>query len=111
MLYVKSIMQQPLVKHISTFLFLVAFLIPRIADLHAFDHLSGNDDSISCELCDITSHTQQLDLFIGDTSYIEEQPLNMPSPYVTYSFYNSPLAKIVSPTTVYNKPPPFLFLG
>jgi len=104
-------MQQPLDKHITTFLFLVAFLFPRIADVHVFDHLLEGDEPISCELCDITSHTQQIDLFFGDSFYTEEEPINKLSTHVIYSFYNSPLAKIVSPTFVYNKPPPFIMFG
>ncbi|WP_299684836.1 hypothetical protein [uncultured Dokdonia sp.] len=104
-------MKQPFLKHITTFLFLVAFLIPRIVDIHAFDHLSGDDDLIACELCDSISHTQELDLFLGTLSYTTEAPLNIPNAYVPYSIYHSPLAKIATPTTVYNKPPPIFLLG
>jgi len=102
-------MRQPLIKYITSIIFLVAFLLPRVIDLHALEHLSEHDDEpISCELCDISSHTQQLDLYFGDTSYIEKELSYIPNSYIAYHFYNSPLAKIVSPTTVYNKPPPIM---
>ncbi len=99
-------MQRPLSKYFTTFLFLVAFLAPRVADLHAFDHLSDEDVPISCERCDITCHSQQFDLYLEDGSYYEEQPTNSPSEEIICGIYNSPLAKIATPTSVYNKPPP-----
>lgn len=101
-------MRRSWVKHISTLLFLVAFLLPRVVDVHALDHLSDEDDAISCELCDITAHSSQFDFHPGEISYEENQEVfNKPSSHIVYSFYNSPVSKIVSPITVYNKPPPF----
>ena len=99
-------MQRPLSKYFTTFLFLVAFLLPRVADFHAFEHLSDDDVPISCERCDITSHSQQFDLYLNGVSYYEEQPIVTPSERIISEIYNSPLAKIATPTSVYNKPPP-----
>jgi hypothetical protein len=99
-------MQQSVLKNITAFLFLVAFLAPRVANLHALDHLSEGEDTISCELCDITLQSQQLDLHTGDALYEDIQITKSPSAYIANSFYNSPTASIVSPLTVYNKPPP-----
>ena len=104
-------MQQPFVKYISTFLFLAAFLVPRFADLHALEHLSGDDDTTSCELCDIAVHNQHLDLFLGDITCTKEIAHNLPSTHIVQSLYNSPLASIVTPTSVYNKPPPTIIFG
>ncbi|UZO80708.1 hypothetical protein NBT05_17415 [Aquimarina sp. ERC-38] len=101
-------MQRPISIYISTFLFLVTFLAPRVANLHALDHFSDDEDSISCELCDITSSSQQFDLYLGHTPSQTDYILNYPSPYVVDSFYNSPTAKIASPSSIYNKPPPVL---
>jgi hypothetical protein len=99
-------MQRPLRKYFTAILFLVAFLLPRVADLHAFVHLSDDDVPVSCERCDITSHSQQFDLYLEDVPYSEEQPINSPSEQIISGIYNSPLAKIATPTSVYNKPPP-----
>jgi len=105
------IMQRPLHKHITTFLFLVTFLLPRIVDIHALNHLFGDDETISCELCDIASNSQQFDLFIDVVSYDDGYLLNTISSIVIDAHYNTPLDKIVSPTSVYNKPPPYVIFG
>ncbi|GAA3515142.1 hypothetical protein GCM10022393_31390 [Aquimarina addita] len=76
--------------------------------MHALDHMFEDDDTISCELCDITSQSVQLDWYTGDTSYDNGHIVNNPSSIVVDCFFNSPIAKIVSPTSVYNKPPPVL---
>lgn len=99
-------MQRPLRKYFAAFLFLVAFLLPRVADLHAFYHLSDDDAPISCEHCDITSHSQQFDFYLEDVQYHEQQLINSPNEQIISGIYNSPLAKIATPTSVYNKPPP-----
>lgn len=99
-------MQCPIIKYISTFLFLVAFLVPRMVDLHAIEHLSEDDDAISCELCDISSNSVQFDLFFTNTVYDNATACILPSSFIAIRYYNSPIAKIVTPTWVYNKPPP-----
>jgi hypothetical protein len=99
-------MQRPLRKYFTALLFLVAFLLPRVADLHAFDHVSDDDVPVSCERCDITSHSQKSDLYLGDLPSYEVQIRNRPSEQNISGIYNSPLAKIATPTSVYNKPPP-----
>jgi len=92
-------------------LFLAAFLVPRVADLHSFEHLLGDEDTTTCELCDIASHSHELDVFINDTS-VKEQPISStPSKEVIPSLYDSPLAMIATPTWVYNKPPPVAAIG
>ncbi|MEO0528437.1 MAG: hypothetical protein AAFZ89_14485 [Bacteroidota bacterium] len=104
-------MQRSLIKYSTTFLFLVAFLVPRVADLHVLDHLSEDDGAVSCELCHITYISEQFDLYLGHATYDEQQPISGSITYLLYSGYNSPLAKIVSPTSVYNKPPPHISFG
>ena len=104
-------MKQPLFKHITAILFLVAFLAPRIADVHALDHLSEEDELLSCELCDITSNSQEFDLFLDLASQEDFKIMNKPSSFIVNSQYDCPLEKIVSPTSVYNKPPPSLIVG
>jgi len=99
-------MQRPLRKHITSLLFLAAFLIPRVAELHVLEHLSEEEEAISCELCDIVSPSQQLDLSTVAVSYEQKQLIPHPSEHIVYGMYHSPLAKIFSPTSVYNKPPP-----
>jgi len=75
-------MRQPLFKHITAALFLVAFLAPRMADVHALDHLSGEDDALSCELCDIATNSQEFDLFLDFASYNDLKILNKPSAFI-----------------------------
>ena len=104
-------MPQSFSKYITTFLFLVAFLVPRIADIHALEHLQDDDEGVSCDLCDITSYSQQFDLFLDVAAYYDNRPLNAISCLVVYGYFNSPLDKIVSPTSIYNKPPPHLIIG
>jgi len=104
-------MQQSFVKHITTFLFLFVFLLPRVVDLHALEYLYEDDDSVSCELCDIVSHTQQFNLFLDIAFYDDEQLLDTPIAFIVHRRYNSPLGKIATPASVYNKPPPNLLLG
>ena len=104
-------MRLPLFKNIITLLFLVAFLAPRVVDLHALEHTASDDEPVSCELCDITAHSQSFDLFVDCPSYEDVEPVNRPSTFVVSTQYNSPLDKIVTPTSVYNKPPPKPFLG
>lgn len=101
-------MRHPLIKHISTLVFLAAFLVPRVADLHALDHAFGDDDSISCELCDIALHSSEFDLYLANASYDDSPAINLPSRRIKGCSYNSPIAKIATPTTIYNKPPPMV---
>jgi len=104
-------MQRPLYKHITTFLFLVAFLLPRVANVHAWEHLSDDDETIACELCDITTQSQEVDLFLEVVTYDDTSSLNTPNTFIVNTYYNSPLDKIATPTSVYNKPPPQAILG
>lgn len=87
-------------------LFALAFLMPRAINLHAFEHFSGDEDPISCEVCDIIVHTHHIDLSLDDLTSFEIIELQIPSLPVSVSTYETPLYKIATPTTVYNKPPP-----
>jgi len=104
-------MQGSFKKYITTYLFLATFLLPRVVDIHALEHFSGDDNAVSCELCDIAPNSQQFDLFLNIVSYDDGQLLNIPDSFIVETHYNSPLDKIVSPTSVYNKPPPSVIFG
>ncbi|KZS40152.1 hypothetical protein AWE51_25250 [Aquimarina aggregata] len=100
-------MRKPILKYIITLFFTVALLIPRIANLHALNHLSEDGEPlISCELCDIISSSDQFDLIIGDTYSFEDQLQIVPNSFIVFSEYNTPKEKIASPVSIYNKPPP-----
>ncbi|WP_299215018.1 hypothetical protein [uncultured Aquimarina sp.] len=101
-------MHQRVLIHIITLLFTAAFLVPRVANLHALSHLSDDDTSISCELCDIIVDAHQFDLITDNNSYLESEQQSIPSSFVVVPQYNIPQEKIVSPTCIYNKPPPFV---
>lgn len=100
-------MLQRVFAHIITLFFAVAFLIPRIVDLHVLNH-QPDDDTTSCELCDILIQSDQFDLIFDDILYFQDQPYNTPSSFIVITKYNVPQKKIVSPTSIYNKPPPFI---
>ena len=104
-------MQRPIRNYFSALLFLVAFLLPRVADLHAFDHIADDNVPVSCEQCDITANSHQFDVYLEDATPADINVSFVPSTAIVFTSYNSPLAKIVSPTTVYNKPPPQLPVG
>lgn len=104
-------MQRALGKHFTVLLFLVTFLLPRVVDLHALDYFSGDDEIVPCELCDLSANTQQFNLFTGDVLYEDKAVINKSFVQFVCEFYNSPLSKIVTPTSVYNKPPPSSLLG
>ncbi|MEW7281292.1 hypothetical protein ABW636_22090 [Aquimarina sp. 2201CG1-2-11] len=101
-------MFQCIIVHIITLLFTAAFLAPRVVDLHILNHLSEDDEPVSCELCDILVYSHQLDLFHNDHSHLEKEQSNIPSSFIALIQYRGPQEKIASPTFVYNKPPPFL---
>ncbi|SEL95933.1 hypothetical protein SAMN04487910_3720 [Aquimarina amphilecti] len=101
-------MYQRVLTHIITLLFAAAFLIPRVANLHALSHLSDDDSSFSCELCDILADSYQLDLADNTQNYAENELKSIPNSSVVFLKYNSPQEKIASPSSVYNKPPPFI---
>ncbi|WP_235016274.1 hypothetical protein [Aquimarina sp. AU474] len=101
-------MYQRVLAHIITLLVTAAFLVPRVVNLHALSHLSDDDISISCELCDILVHSHQLDFIEEDIFNLEYELQNIPSSFVVLVQYNAPQEKIVSPTSIYNKPPPLL---
>ncbi len=101
-------MHQRVITHIITLLFTVAFLVPRVANLHAMNHLSGDDDSISCEICDAISVSNQFDLITGDIFHFENNLQNIPSSFIVYTQYSTPIEKIASPISIYNKPPPII---
>ena len=115
-------MQSVLGKTLLAFLLTATFLIPRVADLHAFEHLheahqshdeneghqEGDSDEKRCELCHVMTAEDPKDLyFINDISYQEVfQPA--PDTFEPATTYVAPLVIIASPTSVYNKPPPVL---
>ncbi|TPN87375.1 hypothetical protein [Aquimarina algicola] len=102
-------MYQRILTYIITLLFTVVFIAPRIVNLHVLSHLSDeNDTPISCELCDVLIYTSQLDLAKDDVSYFENTSQNLSGLFVVVPQYNTPQEKIVSPTFIYNKPPPLL---
>ena len=100
-------MYQRIYKNIIALMFLVAFFAPKIANLHVLSHISKEHDTpISCKICDITASINQFDLFSGDSFSWENELLNIPSSFIVVSKYHISLEKIVSPTVIYNKPPP-----
>ncbi len=101
-------MHQRVLTHIVTLLFTAAFLVPRVANLHALSHLSDDDTAISCELCDIIVDSHQFDLINDNNFHLENEQQSIPSSFVIVPQYNTPQEKIVSPTCIYNKPPPFV---
>lgn len=82
------------------------FLVPRVANLHSFVHLSDNDELISCELCDIIVSSQELDLFIDGPYFYEDTSISLPSTFIAFELFDTPVEKIASPLSFYNKPPP-----
>jgi len=101
-------MQKSTLSYVMALLFALVFLMPRAINLHAFEHLSGDEDPISCEVCDIIIDTNQVDLYGGDLISFETPFNNSPNIYVTISSYETPLDKILQPTTFCNRPPPSL---
>ena len=96
-------------KSVISLLFLSVFLLLRVTNAHAFEHFSDDTDEVHCELCDIITVSQQLTPF-ADTAQ-EETQIVPPVLFRTSelnSEYNEPLNRIVSPLSVYNKPPPFI---
>ncbi len=95
--------------HIAMIWFAVAFLVPRIANLHALSHLSEDEDTpISCELCVFVMQSDQFDLINTNSSYSEVELHSVPSTLVVLQHYHTPKEKIASPNYIYNKPPPLL---
>ena len=101
-------MRKRIFTHITPLLFIAAFLAPRVANLHALSHLSSDDISISCELCDVVVYSYLLDLVTDHLYGLEDNPQNTPSNFVAFAYYDMPQEKIVSPTSIHNKPPPIL---
>lgn len=97
-------------KALLSFLFMAAFLVPRVADLHAFSHLEEDSDQNEshCELCHITTAEDPKDLYFIDDFCYQEPLAAVPDSFIVADSYQAPLAKIASPTSVYNKPPPIL---
>ncbi|MDC8005855.1 hypothetical protein POV27_17510 [Aureisphaera galaxeae] len=101
-------MKQRIRTHIIPLLFAIVFLIPRVADLHALEHIAEEDTPISCELCDDLIQTQQNDLDLAGASYVEVAMQQVPCSFVVLPHYDVPRETIVSPTSIYNKPPPLV---
>ncbi len=102
-------MHQRITTYIFTLLFTAALLVPRVANLHALDHITDEDtSSISCELCDILVHSYELDVINENYSFLENELYNTPSTFIVFTQYHIPKENIVSPTSIYNKPPPLL---
>ncbi|MDC8005863.1 hypothetical protein POV27_17550 [Aureisphaera galaxeae] len=99
-------MFQRIGKSITALLFVLAFLSPQIANLHMLDHIMDGDTPTVCEFYDIISTANQLDVFSGDPFSFDVDLQDVPSSYVVFTQYDVPHAKIASPTSVYNKPPP-----
>ncbi len=94
-------------KTIISLLFLSAFLFLRVANAHAFSHFSEDDIDTDCELCEIISVTQELTPFV-DQSHEDTTPDHVVFLEINTQNlgYEEPRYLIVSPLSVYNKPPP-----
>lgn len=94
-------------RQIIAVLFIAAFFIPSVANLHVLSHLGDDHSSAPCKLCDVLVYSQQLNLIGDGVSYWESETQHIiPSSFVVYISYDVPQGKIVSPTVIYNKPPP-----
>ena len=102
-------MQNPINKSILSLLFLSAFLFLRVTNAHTYSHFGEDENDIHCELCDIIVNSQDTTPFSSQTSF---QTTTFKATFVVVkkmnSAYNVPLHCIVTPTSVYNKPPPVL---
>jgi len=87
---------------------MAAFLIPRVVDVHAFEHLNEEDEGTHCELCHVMSADDPNDLYalneFCDLVHLQQ----VPDSFEVAISYAAPLVIIASPASVYNKPPPFL---
>ena len=98
-------------KNIIVFLFLSSFFFLRIVDVHAFSHISSDEDQTHCELCEVIQQQQEFKLILDKSC--DDLKLNIISKnrydlinetYETF-YFSSTL-----PENTYNKPPPFLTL-
>ncbi len=93
------------VKHSISFIFLFAFLLVEVADLHVFAHDDKNNTPEKCVWCQI-SHTQadltavlpSASAEIGSPTFFEQAYLQ---PVYTYA-----LSTKLPICDLYNKPPP-----
>jgi len=99
-------MRKHITNHIIILFVAMAFLTPRIANLHILSHFSEDDNPISCEVCDIITNAQDFDLSYANGDPFSDYLNNVPTKVVVISFFNIPLETIVTPTTIHNKPPP-----
>ena len=102
-------MRKSVGKNLISLLFLSAFLFLRVADTHAFSHFSDDEADTDCELCEIIIATQQLTPFLNQPADdADDNAIVFPESTITNQSYEEPRHLIVSPLTVYNKPPPLL---
>ena len=99
-------MKPSLRSHIVSLLIAVAFLAPRVANLHALVHLSEEDHAVECELCDTLVQTQQFDLGLLAVSVTQDTVPPLVLPQLILQSYHIPRELIVAPEYLYNKPPP-----
>ncbi|NQX76629.1 hypothetical protein [Gilvibacter sp.] len=96
-------------KNIISLLFLSAFLLLRVGNVHAITHIDDDHDDHQCELCELIQITEDSkDLEIPATL---EVPLPNTIEAVSddlNSGYNAPVYRFVLPDRLRNRPPPVL---
>lgn len=98
--------------HFIVVLCTTAFILPRIASLHALSHTEEKDNFlITCDLCDLITTTDFSTPFLNGPLTSDLEPCNNPNRKLFYGTYDIPLGKIATPRFIYNKPPPTVILG
>jgi len=103
-------MKRNIFTHIISLFFVTTFLLLRVVDIHSFSHFSDdNEDPISCELCEIISISNQYTPFTNTPfeDLTPEENQNFSELKIVFGYETSQFC-ITLPTSIYNKPPPFL---
>lgn len=94
-------------KNIIGFFFLSAFLLFRVANAHAFTHVSDEGDLTHCELCELIQQSNDTDDFSIAPS------IEAPAPIIIQvladdlnSAYEAPVYRFIVPELYLNRPPP-----
>ncbi len=95
-------------KNTITLFFLSAFLFLRVADLHAYAHISDNDTLQNCELCDFITHSNQSTILGFGPDPVDNLVFDVifTNPGIEIGNYTSPFIKTLHSDFFHNKPPP-----
>lgn len=96
-------------KHTITFFFIIAFFLLKVVNLHAFEHISDQDDDFGkCDTCELYTIKQHHNPITVTPEVAAFTPPVFPKAEHLPATYSVLVSKIQTRGYFFNKPPPVI---